>query len=197
MYEREVDYFMGLQSGEIAKTLAIYCHERKVDAEGAHGKAIAFLRNQLAVADSEDALSFIYQTIANEHLIYGQVSDAKSAWSDVLARFPADPLSWIHASGFYLYEGSDHALPLSLAEKGCQVAEESGRFVIHAHNTKCRVAKAVGDYQSMTDSINSILSYKRPAQSMDSAYECDFLVDLPDGALNSDLVRRILELCKK
>lgn len=188
---------MGLELRDISATLRLYRSEKKADPSGAHQKAIAYLESQFALAESDDDLSFLYQSIAGEHLLYGSVDRAKATWEEILTRFPSDPLSWISASGFYLYEGSDRLRSLSLAESGCQIAEKAGHFVIHAHNTRCRAAKALGDYRSMNESIDFILSYKRPIQSMDSAYECDFLVDLPMGSVSDDRADELRALCKR
>lgn len=188
---------MGLELRDIAATLKLYRSERKTDHNGAHQRAITYLEGQFSLADSEDDLSFLYQSIAGEHLLYGDVDRAKKTWEEILVRFPNDPLSWISASGFYLYEGSDPSHSLSLAESGCQIAEKVGRFVIHAHSTRCRAAKALNDYRSMNESIDFILSYKRPTKSMDSAYECDFLVGLPTGSVSDDKAEKLRALCKR
>ena len=142
-------------------------------------------------------LASIYGAIANEHAIFRYIEDEERVRLEITKRFPNDPLSWIHASSFYNYGRSNAALALAMAEKGSRVAESAGHFVVHAYQEQCRAAKELGDYDTMTKVIMRLLSYKPPPRSMDSAYECDFLIGLPENAVSEDLASRLRNLCKQ
>lgn len=86
---------------------------------------------------------------------------------------------------------------LYLGEHAVKVAKASGKFIVHALNELCRTAKAAGDYHALTAAIESLLDQKIGASSMDSAFECDFLIGLPEGAVPENLIHRLHERCSR
>ncbi|MBE1162350.1 hypothetical protein [Dyella acidiphila] len=180
---------MSINYREVGRVLSEIRKNGRAGLATAHSSAIAYLQCQMEAADGSEDLSFLYHRMADQHSLYRHTDEQEKTWSQIMALFPQDPLSWIGASGFYMFENPDPAKAVALAETGLRVAQDVGHFVINAASHLCRVAKQQGNHALMEKTIAYLVAYKRPLKSMDAAYECDFLKGLPDGAINELLVQ--------
>lgn len=151
----------------------------------------AFLNQDLS---SEDRM-FIYGQIASEQAGYRYLDEAEATHEEIVRLFPESPVSWIQASDFYLWTRDDPGRALLMADRAVAAAKRMGCFVIHAYNTRCRAARRSENFAVLNQTIKDILAQTNVAGSMDSSYECDFLVGLPANAVDVDLVRRLQKLC--
>lgn len=155
-----------------------------------------FLKQDL----EDDDLQFVYAELAFAHYRYGRTVDAEPVILAATRRFPTSPLSWIAASKHYSF-WSDPLLDLDkskeLVGRAVDVARTSGSFVVHALNEFCRVAKTAEDYCMMEQGIETLLRHSHVQGALDSAYECDFLANLPAGAVDEALVRALRDRCSK
>ena len=156
----------------------------------------ALLNQGLGHEDAE----FVYSQLARVHYLYGRPDEAESVILASTKRFPDSPLTWIEASRhywFYLGEHRDIHKALQLAEHAVEVARASGTFVVHALNELCRAAEAARNYRLLEASIKSLLAHSANERTIDSAFECDFLVGLPEGSIDRELAHRLRERCRK
>ena len=188
---------MSLDAREVHAVLKKIRKEGRLNPVDAHTSAIAYLKEQIPLADAEEDQAYLYHCIAEQHSLYRYVDEEEMVLVDIMGLFPKAPMTWISASGFYLNERSDVERAIELAKTAVQVAEEVGHFVVHANNTLCRAAKQAKNYALMEEAIMRLLNYKHSTGSMDSAYECDFLIGLPEAAISEILVRKLRALCKR
>lgn len=186
---------MPMDVREIERTLRDIRKKSGYGSIAAYTDAITYLRLQLDIADAKEDIAFLYHMIADQHSFYGHPGEKEKTLQEIIDLFPEATNSWISASCFYMYEHSDPEKAVNFAKIGLQVAEDTKCLVIHACNNLCRAAKLKGDYELMERTIMRLLSYKRPADSLDCAYECDFLKGIPEGRVSELLVRRLRALC--
>ena len=167
----------------------------RVRPEGAYEEAIGYLRAFLECELSIEERMFIYQEIASVQAGYGHLDEAEFTHEEITRLFPESPLSWIQASDFCLYVRDDPNKALLMADRAVAVAKRARCFVIHAYNTRCRAARRGENFEILNQTIKAILAQAHIAGSKDSAYECDFLAGLPDGAVDAALMRR-LQRCR-
>lgn len=163
-------------------------------------EVLGFLENLLKRGLDDEDLQFVYAELAFAHYRYGRAVDAEPVILAATNRFPTSPLSWIAASKYYSF-WTDPPLDLDkakqLAMQAVDVARTSGTFVVHSLNELCRVGRVAEDYRMMEQGIKALLHHPQIQGAMDSAYECDFLVNLPPGALDEALIDGLRARCLK
>lgn len=170
----------------------------KHDRHAGFSEAVALLMKLLDRGLCDEDAEFVYSELVWVHYFYGRSDQAESVVLARTRRFPNSSLAWIEASkhyGFWLDEPRDMQKALGLGQHAVEVARASGNFVVHALNELCRTARAAGDYCVLATAVESLIVEKVNVPRMDSSFECDFLIGLPEGAVAEDLVRRLAERC--
>jgi hypothetical protein len=169
----------------------------KDDPAKGYAAAMEYLKTFLDQPLSSNDRESIYHSIALEQGLYRQLDDEEQTAIAITKQFPHSALGWIHASAFYCWTRQDGSKAKDLALRAVEAAYSSGEFVTHALNTLCRAAKLCEDYPLLSRSIEAILRHTHVKGTIDCAHECDFLINLPPGAVDSALISRLNELCAK
>jgi hypothetical protein len=88
------------------------------------------------------------------------------------------------------YYSVDFARAASFAELALKEAFRQQSQVRQVLGIRVRIAIKNEDYDLVRDSITGILSYVPPAESIDVAFEGDFIADIPPGAIDASLIDR-------
>ena len=163
----------------------------KIAAELVH-----FLEDSLRrVEDNERYLVFLM--LLGEHADHRRFMEAEDVILKITHECSDEPLAWIEIANHYLYVRQDNKKALNASSKGVETARKKGSFVVHALNTQCRIARKLEDYDLLANSIADLIAFKNPPNTPDSAYECDFLANLPEGSIDSRLISSLKELCEQ
>jgi len=160
-------------------------------------KIMAYFMKVLSQSLSDDDEEFVYQMLSDTQADYGYLNAAEKTITETTIRFPNSPLTWIRASGFYLTTINDSEKALLMANRAIEAAQKSGKFIVHAYNTKCRAARANKNYKLLSNTIEKILDLPSINISIDSAYEHDFIENLPCGSIDNELADRLRDRCEK
>jgi len=145
--------------------------------------SIKFLRS-LRTESLEDSEFIVLTTLLeSECSRFGLLDECESLKRQMVARFPDDPVPWIGLAGFLLHFRNDPEEARTIVEMAIEKAEKKGHFLRHAYNTRARIARQLGDYSLLEDTLEKLITYRPGPNSQDIGYERDFLVDLPPGVV--------------
>lgn len=132
--------------------------------------------------------------LSMEYARYGKREKQEEVIRQITILSPDNPVSWVGLAEYLINDNKSLEEALLAAQKAVTIATEKGVLVRFAHNTQARVAKKICDYPLLEKTIEFLLSYK-PKNNQDIGYEDDFLLDLPDDAVNKDLIKKYNSIC--
>jgi hypothetical protein len=155
--------------------------------------SIKFLED-LASTDKIDEKIELLNYLSMEYARYGMKDKQEEIIRQITILSPDNPVSWVGLAEYLINESKSLDEALLAAKKAVTIASEKGVLIRYAHNAQARVAKKICDYPLLEKTIEFLLSYK-PMNNQDIGYENDFLLDLPDGAVNKDLIKKYNSIC--
>lgn len=164
----------------------------KVVAEG----LVAYLTEQLEASDKKDR-PHIASWLVGELKMQGKIDQAEQVLIEVTDEFPDEILLWHELATLYADQKGDARRGWEYAKRAEEASHLQGRFIVHTLNMQCRLARNMNDFPLLTETIEKLLAYKLVRGSMDSAYENDFLHNLPDGAAPSDRIAALNARCQR
>ena len=113
-----------------------------------------------------------------------------------IERFPNKPIPQIALADF-LVSRQDFKQASRVVEGAIRAALADGNFVRDAYNCRARLAITTEDYGLLEDTLEKLIEYHPIAGSQNVRCETDFLSDLPEDAVNPEVLREYLRVCKR
>ncbi len=151
--------------------------------------SVEFLRSLRAKTEVESDFVMLTTLLESECSRFGLLDECEALGREMMKRFPKDPMPWISFAGFLLHTKEDLEEAKSTVEIAVEKAARRGQFVRHAYNTRARIARRLGDFALLEDTLKKLTNYAPKPGSEDIDFEDDFLVDLPSGSISEDILR--------
>jgi len=171
---------------------------REIDASSGLPGSIAFIESSIAQAkmDDEADIGHLYLTLANEFDRAGRPDRAEETLRQYVHECPDSVPALLALSATLKYSADriDEARSLiATAVAQSQVTNECVRYALGAQARFALQVRDPGLYratlQALIDDYSQNLS-----RSNDIGFEADFAMQVPDGFVDGDIVRRYLEM---
>ena len=103
---------------------------------------------------------------------------------------PNDSFHWIRLAEHFHYYAVDLQEALLAINTAIEKAEAEKAFVRQAHGVRIRIALELQDYMLVEKSMAKIVDYVTPSGSPDVTPEDDFLLRVPVGSIDQDVLAR-------
>lgn len=157
------------------------------DADG-KPKSLTALLNVLDGLEGKKERYVVMSTLATEYVLLGMIDEAERSLQRLVTEFAEDTLAWITFAEYYLYTNPNYPKAASTIDHGVQVARRTGQFLRQAYNTRARIARKLGDYTLLEETLRALTEYKPPSGAHDVRYEEDFLKAIPEGVVDPHVV---------
>lgn len=152
--------------------------------------SIELLRMLRSEATNDSEFIVLTTLLESECSRFGLFEERESLARQMTELFPEKPMPWIVLAEFLLHAKEDAAEARQVVEIAVEKATDKAQYVRHAYNTRARVARRLGDFPLLEDTLKKLSTYKPRPGSRDIGYETDFLVDLPPGSVSEEVLRR-------
>jgi len=160
----------------------------------AGAKVVDFLKEQFSLSDGDNEFS-IWVLLADRLSLLSRMSEAENVYKEIAETYPEYSQSWHKLAEFYMIN-DQLVRAAEMMDKAIQIALSDGEFVIMMYTTRARIARQAKDWKTLSSVISRLVEYERPPGSRDYFYECDFVVGLPEGAVEKSLVERLENRCR-
>jgi hypothetical protein len=179
------------QVREIRQRLEELRRAHPIPANKREAPTLQYLRERLK-SDLPKPLHRILLTIlANECGYLGLVEEEESTLLQSIGLDPADPLPHIAFATFLKTQPHRLEDARNAAKLAIGYAETTGRFRRDALQTLARIAREREDYTELSSILESLASLHMEKDVADCAVENDFLVGLPEGAIDGGLLEKV------
>lgn len=164
-------------------------------------EAIEFLRSVIARQNDLEMRLVHMRNLATVLTLSGQDAESLAVMGERTDLAPDEPLVWsglamhlhIHACANPTAGQCNEIEVLEIIDHAVAVAERAGgAWLRDCLNDRARIAKKIGRWDVFEDSIRRILAIPEGRDVPDTAIEVDFLRKVPPGAVDPDLVERLL-----
>jgi len=160
-------------------------------------EAIDRLREWVETDSRVGARSFLLFELSSLLMVSGRDDEALAVIHEHIDLEPDNPISqrglaaW-HFYGHGAYDASEETLTAALEaiETAVAKARVHGEWLRHCLNDRCRIVVAMKRYDLLEESLCEILAMPVRPGVPDTAIEDDFLRQVPEGAINGDLLAR-------
>jgi tetratricopeptide (TPR) repeat protein len=147
--------------------------------------SIKYLQDLLATATLNEK-SLLLNFLAMEYARYGMWEKEEGVVRQLTVLFPNNPASWVGLAEHLVVANKSLDEAVVAAQKAIEVANEQNALVRYSLNAQARVARKICDYSLLEETIKKLIIYK--PNNQDIGYERDFLINLPEGAINQNLL---------
>lgn len=179
---------------QVFDRLAVFLRDKRF-AEGAEylRSYIARQRDPMARFEPMGDLAVVLE-------VNGELSESLAVMRERTELAPDEPIGWCALANWHVCHGADGTVNKPDGERALQVIDHAiavaertgGAWLRHCLNDRARIAKRVGNWSVLEDTIRRILAIPDGRNVPDTAIEVDFLRHIPPGAVDPDLVERLL-----
>ena len=164
------------------------------------GEAVDFLRSVIARQQDLEMRLVYMDNLATVLTLSGQHAESLAVMREQVELAPDDPIVWcglawhlhIHYSGGSTDGQLNEKEALETMDHAIAVAERFGGTQLrHCLGDRARIAKALGRWDVVEDSIRRILAIPDGRGVPDTAVQIDFLRKIPAGAVDPELIERL------
>ncbi len=131
------------------------------------------------------------RAVLTRHYHFVQDDDAAlRAISDQIAEKPNDLLSLIDLAEHFHYHQVDLQKAADAVERALAAAVKQGLLVRQVLGVRLRIALETANFDIVGDSLSRLVEYQPIGQSLDVAYESDFIERIPSGSIDVELIER-------
>jgi hypothetical protein len=128
-------------------------------------------------------------TLATQYVLVGMLDEAERTLQQLAAEFSEDTLTWISLAEHHLYTNLSYPKAAFIIARAIQVGLHTGQFLRQAYNTQARIARKLGDYPLLEETVCLLTEYKPPSGARDVRYEEDFLRALSEGIISPNVIQ--------
>ncbi len=178
------DNYIALQ-----KRLRELRREHKRVPSGQVPEGIKLLRKLLKRAVNNDEYIALAGLLLSEYAVFEMYDEQEILIRDEIKRFPNQPIPQITLANFLATVKKDLKGARKAAESAVKKAHEDGNFIRDAYNCRARIAVRAADYELLEDTLHKLIEYNPEPSSANVRLETDFLENIPEGAVDNDLLR--------
>jgi hypothetical protein len=180
-----------LSSRAINSQLVALRKSQQVPAERREAPTVQYLREQLEGDVSQSLRRDLLALLAVEYAYLDLPKDEEGALMQAVELDPTEPLPRIALATFLQRQPDRVDEARSEADRAFEYATATGRFRRHALQTLARIARDRCDYVELAIACRSLVALRIDKGSVDSPVENDFLVGLPDGVVDAELLEKV------
>lgn len=156
-------------------------------SDASRPQSVTFLEDIISsTEDARDRFDLV-ELLYAELTRYGLRLEALQVLSRRAEENRNDPLCWISLAEHHALT-CDYVAAKVAGFEAVESAKRAGRFLRHAYATLARVARKSEDYELLEDAIRSIVKLRTYPTRADVSLEDDFLNELPEGAIDAELL---------
>ena len=157
--------------------------------------AVVYLETLLDQLPVDTTRADVLQDIASIYFNFDMTEHVLSTLRS-MATLPIEDVyqlgSLAYTLSFY-EEGFQEAKQIIL--KTVEMAEEKGQWLSASLGKQARVARNIGDQKLFAEALTALIRYKTSEDALAVPFEEDFLIDLPEGFCEEEIVKQYLD-CK-
>lgn len=148
------------------------------------------LKQFIAKAIGQEQVAVARSSLVNHYHFVEDYESALSLLHEQLREYPSDWLALIGLTSHFHYYQVDLTEAAAAVEAALAQATRQQSFVRQTLGDRMRIALLNADFGLATATLEQLIAYSPPADSIDVAYEGDFIKDIPHGMIDRFLVAR-------
>lgn len=156
--------------------------------EESESKKISELEKLLGEAIKDVAIINSFLSSAYQDNL--MLEKAEDAYRFEVKLTPDEPIAWSMLVEFLIFVKEDYKEAKIAGEIALEKARSAGRYVRLMLINLARIARKSKDYLELKNLIEAILDYEPIPGGRDVGFEADFIVDLPPGTIESELLKK-------
>jgi len=138
--------------------------------------------------DKRDLLDYLGMEFSR----YGMIAEEERVLRTIAHSYADDPTALIGLASFLRSEKAQYDAALAIVNEAISVARSQGTMIRYCYNERARVARAMNNYQLLSETLQVLLQLGPGDPRSDIGPEFDFVRDLPNGTIDADLLARYI-----
>lgn len=151
--------------------------------------SVQLLGDMVGASDPfDDDAILLRSLLCDEYCVHGLLDKWEKLARSEIEISPNEPMTWISLAGFFLHAKEDFDEALNTIEVAIGKARETGEWVRHAYCTRARIARKLENYDLLEETVRFLIDYRPAPGCIDIHLDHDFLVTLPPGKIDEEIL---------